>query len=138
MIEVGQKSSIEKTFLESEVMQFSTLSQDTNPIHFDREYARESRFGQCIVQGPFVMSLIGGILGSDLPGPGTIYINQQSSFLKPVYVGDTVIASVEVVSIRTDKPVLKLRTWVEKSDGELIIEGEAIVLYLGQQTISQR
>ena len=110
---------------------FSRLSQDANPIHFDREYAEKSRFGQRIVQGPFVLSLIGGILGSKLPGPGTIYINQNSNFLKPVFIGDTVVANVEVVSLRSDKPIVKLRTWVEKIDGELVIDGEATIIFLG-------
>lgn len=106
------------------------MSMDANPIHFDTQYAADSRFGQRIVQGPFVLSLIGGILGSELPGPGTIYLNQTTSFKKPVYIGDTITANVEVISVRTDKPVIKLRTWVEKADGELVIDGEATVFFL--------
>jgi len=126
----GQKASITKTFNEEEVLYFSKMSMDDNPIHFDVEYAKSSRFGQRIVQGPFVASLIGGILGSSLPGPGSIYVNQNTSFLKPVFIGDTVIANVEVTSVREDKPIIKLRTWVEKDNGEVVIEGEAVILFL--------
>ncbi len=130
MLTVGKRSSIVKTFSEEEVLMFSRLSMDANPIHFDGDYAERSRFGQRIVQGPFVLSLIGGILGSALPGPGTIYMNQSSNFLKPVYIGDTITAHVEVVSVRPDKPVIKLRTWVEKINGELVIDGEATVFFM--------
>lgn len=132
MLELGQIASVEKTFNEEEVIDFSKMSMDDNPIHFDKNYAENSRFKQRIVQGPFVTSLIGGLLGSHLPGPGTIYISQNTRFLKPVFIGDKVIANIEIKEIREDKPVLKLRTWVEKADGELVIDGEAVVLFLGK------
>ena len=127
---MGQRSSIEKTFTEEEVLMFSKISQDTNPVHFDVEYAAKTRFGQRIVQGPFVASLVGGILGSTLPGPGTIYIKQTTNFLKPVYIGENITANVEILNIRTDKPVITLRTWVEKENKEIAIEGEAVVMFL--------
>lgn len=131
MFTVGQKASITKTFSEEEVLDFSKKSMDDNPIHFDKEYAAASRFKQRIVQGPFVASLIGGILGSKLPGPGTIYINQTTNFLLPVYIGETVTAHAEIISVREDKPVIKLRTWVEKENSDKVIEGEATILFLG-------
>ncbi len=133
MLSPGQKSSVVKTFSEEEVLHFSEMSMDANPIHFDKQYAADSRFGQRIVQGPFVLSLIGGILGSELPGPGTIYLNQSTSFKKPVFIGDTITANVEVISVRTDKPIIKLRTWVEKDNGELVIDGEATVFFLKEE-----
>ena len=133
MFKIGQKASIEKVFNEEEVLNFSKMSMDDNPIHFDEEYAKNSRFKQRIVQGPFVTSLIGGLLGSKLPGPGTIYINQNTQFLKPVFIGDKVTASIEIKEIRDDKPVIKLRTWVEKENGEVVIDGEAVILFLGDK-----
>lgn len=133
MFEIGQRASIEKVFNEEEVLNFSKMSMDDNPIHFDKVYAQNSRFKQRIVQGPFVTSLIGGLLGSKLPGPGTIYINQNTQFLKPVFIGDKVTASIEIKEIREDKPVIKLRTWVEKENGELVIDGEAVILFLSDK-----
>ncbi|UJH91301.1 MaoC family dehydratase [Antarcticibacterium sp. 1MA-6-2] len=109
MFEIGQKVSIEKVFNEEEVLNFSKMSMDDNPIHFDKDYAHNSRFKQRIVQGPFVTSLIGGLLGSKLPGPGTIYINQNTQFLKPVFIGDKVTASIEIKEIREDKPSNKTK-----------------------------
>lgn len=126
---VGQHASLTKTFSEKDVLDFSKLSRDENPIHFNEAYAVNTRFKKRIVQGPFVAALFGGILGSDLPGAGTIYINQNSSFLLPVYIDDTVTAQVEITSIREDKPVIKLRTWVERK-GEVVIDGEATILFL--------
>ncbi len=130
MLTLGQKFQLVKTFNEEEVLFFSKLSKDDNPIHFDEEYAIDSIFKQRIVQGPFVMSLIGGVLGSHLPGPGTIYLSQSTRFLKPVYIGDTILVNVEVVKVRMDKPIITLRTWVEKTDNQLVIEGEAVIMYL--------
>ncbi|MDX1761038.1 MAG: MaoC family dehydratase [Christiangramia sp.] len=132
MLELGQRVSIEKVFNEAEVLNFSEMSMDDNPIHFDEGYAERSRFKQRIVQGPFVLSLIGGLLGSKLPGPGTIYINQNVQFLKPVYIGDKVQANIEIKEIRADKPIIKLRTWVEKENGSIVIDGEAVVLFMGE------
>lgn len=130
MLTLGQKFQLIKTFSEDEVLFFSKLSKDENPIHFDEEYAADSIFKQRIVQGPFVMSLIGGVLGSNLPGPGTIYLSQSTRFLKPVYIGDTINVNVEVVKVRNDKPIITLRTWVEKNDNQLVIEGEAVIMFL--------
>ena len=121
---------MEKVFTEEEVLMFSKTSQDANPVHFDAEYAAKTRFGQRIVQGPFVASLIGGILGSALPGPGTIYIKQTTNFLKPVFIGERITANVEILNVREDKPVITLRTWVEKENNELAIDGEAIIMFL--------
>jgi 3-hydroxybutyryl-CoA dehydratase len=129
---VGASFSLKKTFSRAEVDLFSNISNDANPIHFDVNYAKETIFNKCIVQGPYVISIIGGILGSSLPGPGTIYLKQTTKFLKPVFVEDTVIANVEVLSIRKDKPVIVLRTWIVNQHGEIIIDGEAVVLFTNE------
>lgn len=127
---IGQKASQKKKFSKEEVLSFSKLTSDDNPIHFDEEYASNTRFKRTIVQGPMVVSLIGGILGSQLPGPGTIYISQETKFLKPVFVDEYVTAWVEVVKIREDKPVVTLRNWIEKDNGEIVIEGESVIFFL--------
>jgi 3-hydroxybutyryl-CoA dehydratase len=126
---IGQFASEVKTFTEKDVLDFSKLSGDKNPIHFDDNYAQNTRFKKRIVQGPFVAALFGGLLGSELPGAGTIYMNQNTNFLAPVFLGDTVTATVEIKSIRSDKPVIKLRTFIKRGD-ELVMDGEATVLFL--------
>jgi acyl dehydratase len=129
-LNIGDKAFKYKEFSQKEVMDFSELTNDDNPIHFDEKYAKESQFGRPIVQGPLVASLIGGVLGSKLPGEGTIYIEQETLFLKPVYIGQTVKVQVEVTKIREDKPIISLRTWVENEDAEIVIDGHAVVKFL--------
>lgn len=127
---VGDKASLSKKFSENDVLNFSSTSGDENPIHFDEKYAKDSKFGQRIVQGPMVVSLIGGILGSQLPGPGTIYLGQESSFKKPVFFEQKVTAWVEIIHVRDDKPIITLRTWVENEDKDLLIDGKAVVYFI--------
>lgn len=129
-LEIGQKASQIKKFSKEEVLSFSELTSDDNPIHFDEKYASKTRFKNTIVQGPMVVSLIGGILGSTLPGPGTIYISQETRFLKPLFIDETVTAWVEVLKIREDKPVITLKNWVEKENGEIVLEGQSVILFL--------
>lgn len=130
-LRVGQTASAEKTFTQQEVAAFSSQSFDANPIHLDATYAAQTQFGRCIVQGPFVASMFGGLLGSKLPGPGTIYIQQTTRFLRPAFVDDRLRISIEVTDIRPDKPIVRLRTWVTDEAGDLLIDGEAVVKYLG-------
>lgn len=125
---IGNKASLTKTFTESEVISFSKLSCDDNPIHFDIEYASNSRFKHRIVQGPYVLALIGGLLGSKLPGPGSIYINQQIHFLAPIFIGDRIKVEVEIISIREDKPIIKLKTRAIKEN--IVMDGEATILFI--------
>lgn len=130
-LKVGDKASLSKEFSEQDVLDFSVLSGDQNPIHFDKEYAEKTRFGKRIVQGTLVASLIGGILGSELPGPGTVYISQETSFKKPVFLDQKVTAWVEVTKIREDKPVITLHSWVENDLGEVVVDGTAVILHMG-------
>lgn len=126
-MEVGQTASITRMFTQDDVLSFGKLSMDENPIHYNSEYAAATPFGKCIVQGPLVGSLIGGVLGTKLPGPGSVYINQNTKFLKPAFVNDLLTAYVSVQSIRSDKPIVILKTWVENDRGEIIINGEAVI-----------
>lgn len=128
--QIGQRAYHSKKFSKEEVLAFSKLTSDNNPIHFDEEYASSTRFKKTIVQGPMVVSLIGGVLGSTLPGPGTIYISQETKFLKPLFIGETVRAWVEVLEIREDKPVITLKNWIEKENGKIVLEGKSVVLFL--------
>lgn len=128
-LKVGDKASLTKIFSENNVLKFSLLSGDENPIHFDQDYAFTTRFKKRIVQGPYVAALFGGILGSEVPGPGTIYLNQNTNFIAPVFIGDTVTANVEILSMREDKPIIKLRTWATRND-EIVLDGEATILFL--------
>jgi len=126
-LKVGDKATLSKTFTESEVEQFAKISLDDNPIHLDRKYAESTVFGQPIVHGILVASLLSGLIGGKFPGHGTVYLGQTLRFMSPVYVDEEVEATVEVVKIRKDKPIITLKTQCVKSDGTIALEGEAVV-----------
>ena len=126
-ITVGDKASVSKIFTDEDVLGFSNLSLDKNPIHLDQAFAEKSVFGKKIVHGMLVASLFSGLLGMKLPGEGSIYLGQSLSFTAPIYIGDEVTATVEVITIRPDKPIVTLRTFCVNSEGVVVIEGEAVV-----------
>ena len=126
---IGKKVSITKSFDIEEVVNFSKLSKDDNPIHINEEYARQTTFGRPIVQGMLVSSLFGGIFGSIFPGNGSIYLGQEVKFIKPNFVNDSITASVELVDIRDDKPIYTFSTKCFNSDNKITIDGEAVIIY---------
>ncbi len=126
-IKVGDKASLSKVFTQEDVNQFAKISEDSNPIHLDEKFAAASVFGQRIVHGMLVASLFSGLIGVELPGEGTIYLGQNLSFKAPIPIGEEVTASVEIIKIREDKPIVTLRTLCINSEGQVVIEGEAVV-----------
>lgn len=126
-IKIGDKSSITKVFTSNDVEIFSKISLDSNPIHLDENYAVTTQFCQRIVHGFLVSGLISAVLGTKLPGKGTIYLAQSLQFKKPVYIGNKITANVEITKIREDKPIINLRTYCVNQDNEIVIDGEAIV-----------
>jgi acyl dehydratase len=126
-MKVGDCASLSKVFTEEEVIQFSVISTDTNPIHLDEEYAAASIFGKRVVHGMLVASLFSGLIGVELPGKGSIYLGQSITFKAPVPIGEKVTAKVEIINMREDKPIITLRTTCVNQTGELVVEGEAVV-----------
>ena len=107
---------------------FADVTGDTNPVHLDDEYAAGTRFGRRIAHGMIAAGLISATLANDLPGPGTVYLNQSLKFKLPVFPGDTITATVEVVKVREDKPIVTLSTVCTNQDDEVVLEGEAVVM----------
>lgn len=127
-LEVGQKAVIVKTITAADISQFSTLTGDTNPVHTDRNFAKKTPFGEPIAQGMLSASVISACIGSRLPGPGSIYLSQELRFLRPVKVGDTVIARIEVIELIKEKNRVRLKTTLHNQRGEQVIEGFALVI----------
>jgi 3-hydroxybutyryl-CoA dehydratase len=126
--QIGEKASFTKTVTESDVTTFAGLIGDFNPLHVDAEYARKSRFGQRIAHGIFTGGLISAVLGNKLPGPGGIYLSQQLEFLAPVFIGDTITATVEVTAWRSAKRILTLKTDAHNQKGTQVVTGKAVLL----------
>lgn len=126
-IKIGDKATLKKTFSESEVEHFAKISLDDNPIHLDKKYAKNTVFGQPIVHGILVASLLSGLMGGKFPGHGSIYLGQTLKFMAPVFIDEEVEASVEIINIREDKPIITLKTRCVKGDGTVVLEGEAVL-----------
>ena len=123
--EIGQSASFARTITEADVVQYAGLSGDFNPIHVDREYARGTRFGQRIAHGLLTTSLLSNVLGMRLPGPGAVYMEQTLRFVRPVFIDDTITATVEVTGYDAAKGNITLRTECRNQQGEVVLEGEA-------------
>lgn len=126
--QIGQRASFTKTVTEADVTTFAGLTGDFNPLHVDAEYAGKSRFGQRVAHGIFTAGLISAVLGTKLPGPGGIYLSQQIEFLAPVFIGDTITATVEVSAWRPEKRIITLKTDAYNQAGKQVVTGQAVLL----------
>lgn len=125
----GDKASRTTTIQDEMIHAFASLTGDANPVHLDDEYAAGTRFGRRIAHGMIAAGLISAVLANDLPGPGTVYLSQTLNFKAPVYPGDEVTATVEVLKVRPDKPIVTLSTVCTNQHGEVVLDGEAVVLF---------
>ena len=125
-LSVGQTASLSKTITEADILMYSAVSMDTNPVHIDAEAAKDSIFGERIAHGMLSAGLISAVLGTRLPGPGSLYMRPSLRFAAPVKIGQTVTATVEVTALNPEKKRATLKT-ICTAGGELVIEGEAYV-----------
>lgn len=126
-IKVGDSAEFAKTVSESDIYTFAGISGDLNPAHINEEYAKDTFFKTRIAHGMFIGGFISTVVGTLLPGPGTIYREQTLSFLAPVYFNDTVTARAEVTELIEEKNKIALKTTVTNQDGVVVIEGRAVV-----------
>jgi len=130
-IKIGDEASLTRTITEVHIVNYAGITGDWNPVHSDAEHAAQSMFGERIAHGMLVAGLISALLGNQLPGPNSIYLGQDLSFIAPVKIGDTVKVTVTVTEKRDDKRIIKLRTTAENQRGEMIIDGTAVVKKTG-------
>ena len=126
--EIGEQAGLTKTITEADVMAFAGLVGDTNPLHLDDAYARQTRFGRRIAHGMLTAGLISAVLGTQLPGLGAIYLSQTLKFLAPVYLGDIITATVQVIAWRPDKRIVTLKTRCSNQEGQEVLIGEAVLM----------
>ena len=123
---MGQQAERTRAVQPRDIELFTEISGDRNPLHYDDEIAKETRFGEIVVQGGITSAILNAVVAEDLPGPGTVFLHVDWSFKAPVRPGDEITGKVEVLEVRTDKPITKLRTSVTRDDGTLVLEGDAI------------
>src|SRR5512138_593728 len=123
--QVGEKARRSLTLTQEHVEAFARLTGDYNPLHFDADFAKRTRFGGLVVQGGLTTGLLHALVAMDLPGPGSVFLSQNWKFTAPVYIGDTITARAEVLSVHATKPVTQLRILVTRQTGTTVLEGEA-------------
>jgi 3-hydroxybutyryl-CoA dehydratase len=126
-IAVGDAASFAKTISESDVYLYAGLTGDLNPAHVNETYAEKTFFKTRIAHGMLTAGFISAILGTQLPGPGTIYLRQELNFLAPVRMGDTITARAEVVDKDIAKGRIRLKTICTNQNGTEVLSGEALV-----------
>lgn len=124
--EPGDTARRSRRVTDADIELFTRISGDRNPLHYDEGAARSSRFGEIIVQGGVTSAILNAVVAEELPGPGSVFLHVDWSFRAPVRPGDEITGIVEVVEVRADKPITRLRTTVVRGDGTLVLEGLAL------------
>jgi acyl dehydratase len=124
---VGRRARRTRQVTSRDIELFTQLTGDRNPLHYDESRAGSSRFGGIIVQGGVTSGLLNAVVAEDLPGPGSVFLHVDWSFRAPVRPGDEITAEVEVLEVRPDKPIAKLRTTITNQDETVVLDGDALV-----------
>ena len=122
----GDRASLSRRVEAADIRRFTEISGDRNPLHYDEEAARASRFGEIVVQGGVTSAILNAVVAERLPGPGTVFLNVNWDFRAPVRPGDEITGTVEVLEARDDKPITTLRTTVTRQDGTVVLAGTAV------------
>lgn len=130
---VGQTCSFSEVVDDKLVHGFANLTGDHNPIHVDDEFAKKTKFGQRIAHGGILFGMISKALATDMPGVGTVYLNQLVNFRAPVFIGDTVTLVATIAEI-LPKAVAKINVVIKKQTGDVVMDGVAEVKLPGWLT----
>ena len=126
-IAIGDTATYTRLITNQEVEAFAAISGDHNPLHLDPDYAATTPFGECIAHGMLTGALISAAIAMQLPGPGSVYLNQSLQFRAPVLLGDTLTVTLEVTEKHGKRPWVTLSCTVENQDGKAVAKGEAQV-----------
>ena len=122
---VGQKARRSMTVTPEHVKAYAEITGDYNPLHFDESFVSRTTFRRLVAQGGITTGILHALVAMDMPGPGTVFLSQHWKFTAPVFIGDTITAEAEVLSVHATKPVCQLRMVIRRDGGEVVLEGEA-------------
>jgi acyl dehydratase len=120
---VGQKATRSTTFTKEHVEIYAALSGDRNPLHFDEAFTAKTPFKRLVVHGGLTTSILNALVAEQMPGPGSVFVHMDLQFVKPVFVGDTITATAEVMEVHAEKPVCTLAVTIARQDGEVVLTG---------------
>lgn len=123
-ISIGMKANTSHLITDKKIRAFANLSEDYNPIHLDEDYAKSTQFGKRLAHGAMVASFFSALFATKLPGPGCIYVAQETKFKKPVFINDTVLAEIEVIKIDIERKRVYFSTSCTV-DGTEVLTGKA-------------
>jgi len=126
-IRIGQHAEYVRTVTSEDIEMFGQVSGDYNPLHFDEDWAKTTMFKGRIAHGILTATYVSTVIGMKLPGPGAIYMSQSMKFRRPVRIGDTITARVEVIGKNDEKELLMLKTVCINQEDKVVLDGEAIV-----------
>jgi 3-hydroxybutyryl-CoA dehydratase len=126
-LKVGDVAEFAKTVTETDIYLYAGITGDFNPAHVNEAYAKTTFFKTRIAHGMLTAGFISAIIANQLPGPGTIYLKQDLSFLAPVHMGDTITGRVEIIELNVEKNRVRLKTTCSNQDGVMVISGEGLV-----------
>ena len=122
---VGKKATRTLTLNADHVQTFAELTGDYNPLHFNESFTAKTKFKRLVVQGGLTTGLLHALVAMEMPGPGTVFLSQNWKFTAPVFIGDTITAEAEILSVHESKPVTQLKIKVTREGEETVLEGEA-------------
>lgn len=123
-LRVGQRARRTQMVTAHEIELYAQITGDRNPLHFDADFAARTRFGRLVAQGGIASGMLNALVAMDMPGPGTVFLSQTLTYKAPTYLGDTLTAEIEVLSLKPDKPVCQLRATITNQAGAVLLEGE--------------
>jgi 3-hydroxybutyryl-CoA dehydratase len=126
-LKIGDTAEFAKTVSESDIYLYAGITGDFNPAHINEDYANNTFFKTRIAQGMLSAGFISTVIGTKLPGTGSIYVKQDLRFLAPVRIGDTITARVEIIEIVAEKKRVRLKTTCINQEGTQVLDGEAVV-----------
>ena len=127
VVNVGDRGSRSRLVEAEDIVRFTAMTGDRNPLHYDADVAAASRFGGIIVQGGVTTGLLNALVAEDLPGPGSVFLNVNWDFRAPTRPGDVITAEAEVISVHATKPICTMRTTITNQHGDTLVEGTAVV-----------
>ena len=126
-LRVGQTATRRTLVTPEHVASYAEITGDRNPLHFDEDFAARTPFGRLVAHGGITTGILHALLAEDMPGPGSVFMSQDWKFTAPVYIGDTITATAEILSVHETKPVCHMKMEVARDDGEVVLEGQAWV-----------